>query len=103
MPLENQNEAVRPNFTTREHQPAHQQLVDDGLTEDQVARMLASLWTLANNANKARWDERQDQVQELCQREEEDEEQRNQALRDEEEAARLEERKKNKNKYAPFA
>ncbi|KAG2756751.1 hypothetical protein P692DRAFT_201859668 [Suillus brevipes Sb2] len=93
MPRENPNEAIRPDFTTVEHEEARQQL---------AARSLASLWTLTNNADKERWAEEQERIRELRQREEEEEDHRNQTLREEGEAARLEERKKNKNKYAPF-
>ncbi|KAG1720874.1 hypothetical protein EDB19DRAFT_1835767 [Suillus lakei] len=98
MPLENPNEVVRPDFAAEEHQPAHQQLVNDGLTEDQATYTLASLWTSANNTNKVHWVERQDWIQELCQQEEEEGEQHNQTLQDKEESAQLEEQKKKKNK-----
>ncbi|KAG1784715.1 uncharacterized protein HD556DRAFT_1435368 [Suillus plorans] len=98
MALENPHEAIRPDFNAREHQPACQQLIADGLNEDQATCTLESLWTLKNNADKAHWNERQERIQETRQREEEEEQQRLQVLRDEEEAARLEERKKNKNK-----
>ncbi|KAG2031912.1 hypothetical protein BDR03DRAFT_1095272 [Suillus americanus] len=95
------NDAVRPDFTTEEHQPARQQLIDEGLTEDQAERTLASLWTLANNADKEHWAVKQQQLRAIRQQEE-DEEQRLQLLCDEEEAARREDRKKNKNKYTPL-
>jgi hypothetical protein len=99
---ENPNEAIRPDFATIEHQEAHQQLVDEGLSEEQAARSLTALWTLKNNADKVRWAEKQERLENLRRGEEEENEQRQQALRDEEEAARLEERKKNKSKYAPL-
>ncbi|KAG1868727.1 hypothetical protein C8R48DRAFT_598185 [Suillus tomentosus] len=103
MPTENPNQAVRPDFTTREHQPAWQQLIENGLTDELAIRTLEFLWTLVNNADKAHWNERQEHLEELhqCEEEEEEEEQRNQILRNEE-AAKLEEQKKNKNKYAPL-
>jgi hypothetical protein len=99
---ENPNLAVQPDFTLQEHQLAHQQLVDGGFMDDQAARSLAVLWTLANNADKERWNLRQERLQEAREREEEEEEQRQQLRREEAEAARLEDRKKNKNKYAPL-
>ncbi|KAG1731163.1 hypothetical protein EDD22DRAFT_1045437 [Suillus occidentalis] len=99
---ENPNLAVQPDFTLQEHQLARQQLVDGGFTDDQAARSLAALWTLANNADKERWNLRQERLQEAREREEEEEEQRQQLRQEEAEAARLEDRKKNKNKYAPL-
>ncbi|KAG2155878.1 uncharacterized protein EDB93DRAFT_1101656 [Suillus bovinus] len=53
-----------------------------------------------NNPNLA--NTRQEQIQELREREAEEEEQHLQLHTDEEEAARLEDRKKNKNKYVPL-
>ncbi|KAG1730170.1 hypothetical protein EDB19DRAFT_1641454 [Suillus lakei] len=102
MPVQNPNEAIRPDFTIQEHQDARQQLIDEGLTVDQAARSLAALWTLANNADKERWALDRQRRYEVEQREDEEEEERRQLLKDEQEAARLEERKKNKNKYAPL-
>lgn len=60
------------------------------------------LWTLANNADKERWNLRQECLQEAREREEEEEEQRQQLRQEEAEAAHLEDRKKNKNKYVPL-
>jgi hypothetical protein len=99
---ENPNEATRPDFATIEHQEACQQLVDEGLSEEQAACSLTALWTLKNNADKVRWAEKQECLENLRRGEEEENKQRQQALRDEEEAARLEEHKKNKSKYAPL-
>ncbi|KAG1838787.1 hypothetical protein F4604DRAFT_1542034, partial [Suillus subluteus] len=67
-----------------------------------AARSLAVLWTLTNNADKEHWNRRQDCLQEAREREEEENEQCKQQYKDDKEAARLEERKKNKNKYAPL-
>ncbi|KAG2349433.1 hypothetical protein BDR05DRAFT_872371 [Suillus weaverae] len=100
--LENPNLAVRPDYTSQEYEASRQQLVEDGLTNDQAARSLAALWTLANNADKERWDLRQQHLREMRQREENEEEEQQQHLKEEEEAARQEERKKNKNKYMPI-
>ncbi|KAG1850011.1 hypothetical protein F4604DRAFT_1883737 [Suillus subluteus] len=52
---EDPNEAVRPDFTMEEHQLARQQLINEGLTEEQAEHTLMSLWTLANNADKEHW------------------------------------------------
>ncbi|KAG2122851.1 hypothetical protein BD769DRAFT_1777056 [Suillus cothurnatus] len=84
---ENPNEAIRPDFVTIEHQEARQQLVDEGLSEEQAAHSLTALWTLKNNTDKVRWAEKQERLENLQQGEEEENEQRQQALRDEEEAA----------------
>jgi len=96
------NLAVRPDFTSDEHQEACQQLIIEGLTDEQAARTLSSLWTISNNAAKAEWADRLERETAERLRAEEAEEQRRQTLRDEEEAARQEERKKNQNKYAPI-
>ncbi|KAG2367603.1 hypothetical protein BDR07DRAFT_1246784, partial [Suillus spraguei] len=103
--MEDPNEAERPDYTTEEHQAARQQLVDEGLTNEQAARSLAALWTLSNNAAK----------EHMRQREEDDEEQRQQLLIEEQDISKLkqpvqsctalctrEDRKKNKKKYAPL-
>jgi hypothetical protein len=84
---ENPNEAIRSDFTTIEHQEAHQQLVDEGLSKEQAARSLTALWTLKNNADKVCWAEKQEHLENLQRGEEEENEQRQQALRDKEEAA----------------
>jgi hypothetical protein len=42
--------------------------------EDQATGALAALWTLTNNADKERWNLRQQHLQETRQREEEEEE-----------------------------
>ncbi|KAG1875717.1 hypothetical protein F4604DRAFT_1581690, partial [Suillus subluteus] len=99
---EDPNEAIRPDFTSIEHQEARQQLIEEGFTDEQAARSLAALWTIKNNADKVRWADRQEHLENIRRREEEEDEQRQQALKDEEEAARLEECKKNKSKYAPL-
>jgi hypothetical protein len=101
-PGEDPNQAIIPDFTSLEHQDARNQLVDNGLTEDQAARSLAALWTIGNNAAKGRWAERLEREQAERRRAEEEEELRQQTLKEEKEAARLEDRKKNKNKYAPI-
>jgi hypothetical protein len=100
--MEDPNEAERPDYTTEEHQAARQQLVDEGLTEEQAARSLAALWTLNNNTAKECWALSQRRLRDIHQREEDEEEQRQQLLIEEQEAARREDRKKNKNKYAPL-
>ncbi|KAG1726173.1 uncharacterized protein EDB91DRAFT_1239674 [Suillus paluster] len=83
--LNDPNEAIRPDYTSDEHQQAREQL------------------TLTNNANKQHWALRQERLEMVHQREVLEEEQRQQAREEEDEAARLEEHKKNKSKYAPFA
>ncbi|KAG1793656.1 uncharacterized protein HD556DRAFT_1443445 [Suillus plorans] len=102
---ENPNDTIVPDYALEEHQfplevahftpiltqLAHQQLIQDGLMNDQATHYLASLWTIANNAAKKRWAAGQRRLAEVRRQEEEDKE-----------AAKLEERKKNKNKYAPL-
>lgn len=97
---ENPKLAVQLDFTLQEHQLARQQLINEGFTNDQAACSLAALWTLANNADKEQWNLRQECLQEVREWEEEEEEQRQQVHWEEAEAVCLEDRKKNKNKYA---
>ncbi|KAG1898296.1 uncharacterized protein F5891DRAFT_955796 [Suillus fuscotomentosus] len=94
--------AVRPDFTSQEHEASWRQLVEEGLSNENAARALAALWTLANNAEKDCWALRQQHMIEARQREEDKEEEHQQQCKEEEEAAHLEERKKNKTKYAPI-
>ncbi|KAG2117185.1 uncharacterized protein F5147DRAFT_627985 [Suillus discolor] len=100
--MEDPNLAVRPDFASQEHEASRRQLVEEGLSNENAARTLAALWTLANNAEKDRWALRQRRMIEARQREEDEEEERQQQRKEEEETARLEERKKNKTKYAPI-
>jgi neutral trehalase len=96
------NNAIRPDYVLDEFQEERQQLIDEGLTEAQAIRSLTVLWNVNNNAERAHWAARQEHLEEAHQQAEEDDTQRQQDLRDEEEAAHIEDRKKNKNKYAPL-
>ncbi|KAG1862682.1 hypothetical protein F4604DRAFT_1882294 [Suillus subluteus] len=100
--MEDPNEAIRPDFTSPEHQEEHQALINKGLLDQQAACSLAAIWDVNNNTDKEHWALRQLHLQDVRQREEEEEEQHQQLLKDEQEAACHEERKKNKNKYAPL-
>ncbi|KAG1882129.1 hypothetical protein F4604DRAFT_1577791 [Suillus subluteus] len=99
---EDLNLAIRPDYTLEEHQAARQHLVDEGLTDDQAARLLAALWTLTNNRDKERWNLRQERLQQIKAREAEEAEELQHLHEEEEEAARRDNRKKNKTKYAPL-
>ncbi|KAG1733020.1 uncharacterized protein EDB91DRAFT_1057674 [Suillus paluster] len=88
------NNAIRPDYTLPEFQGERQQLIDEGLSEQQATQSLTALWNFNNNTKKVRWAARQEP--------EEDEAQRQQDLKDEEEATQLEDRKKNKSKYTPI-
>ncbi|KAG1718305.1 hypothetical protein EDB19DRAFT_1920878 [Suillus lakei] len=96
------NDAMRPNYALEEFHKERQQLIGEGLTEEQAIRSLTALWNVNNNAERVRWAARQERLEEARQQAKEDATQRLRNLRDEEEAARLEDRKKNKNKYAPL-
>ena len=98
---EDPNEAIRPDFTSIDHAESRQQLIENGLTEDQAADSLAALWTIANNTAKRLWADNLEREVANRRRAEEENAQRQQVLEDEEQAARAEDRKKNKNKYAP--
>ncbi|KAG0696195.1 hypothetical protein DFH29DRAFT_813293, partial [Suillus ampliporus] len=93
---------VRLDFALEEHQEERQQLIDEGLTEEQVIWSLKALWNLKNNADRNQWEIRQGCLEAKCQQAKEEDLQKQQDLKDEEEAAHLDERKKNKNKYAPI-
>jgi len=92
--MQDPNLAVMPDFTSDEHLEACTQLVNDGFTDDQAARSLASLWAIANNTAKAKWAESLERREANRLRAEEEAQQRQQALEDEEEATRREDRKK---------
>ncbi|KAG1723793.1 hypothetical protein EDD22DRAFT_961920 [Suillus occidentalis] len=74
MLLEDPNVAVRPNFTLPEHEAAHQQLINDRLTNEQAAQSLVALWMLSNNADIEHWNLRQHHLCKTRLREEEEEE-----------------------------
>ncbi|KAG2111122.1 hypothetical protein DEU56DRAFT_843866 [Suillus clintonianus] len=108
MPLlaENPNLAIVPDFESNEHAEARAQLINDTVDEQQAADILASLWRIQNNSDKLRWDARLQEEARTAEAERrqaaEAEAQRQQTLLAEQEAAVLEERKKNKSKYAPI-
>jgi len=85
--MQDPNLAIRPDFTSDEHLEAREQLVADGLTEEQAARSLASLWTIANNTAKAAWAEGLERREANRIKAEEEARQQQQAQEDEEEAA----------------
>lgn len=86
---ENPHLAIIPDFTLAEHEEARAHLVTVGLTNEQAVHSLAALWTISNNTARECRNNRPQQVEAEGGR------------RAEEDAARLEERKKNKSKYAP--
>ena len=106
--LDNPNDAILPDFSTQNHEAARARLIDNGVADDiQAAGVLATLWTLSNNAAKETWAE---QIQEanrtaaLAQEQAaEEERQRQRTLQEEQEAALKEEHKKNKSKFVPVS
>jgi ribosomal protein S15P/S13E len=106
--LDNPNNAILPDFSTQEHEPARARLIGNGVADDaQAAGVLAALWTLSNDAAKDVWAE---QIQEAdraatlaLDQAAEQERQRQQALQEEQEAALKEEHKKNKSKFFPVS
>ncbi|KAG1904559.1 uncharacterized protein F5891DRAFT_1183983 [Suillus fuscotomentosus] len=98
----NPNEAVRPDYALAEYQHECQQLINEGLTKQQAVQSLTALWNMSNNTERQHWADRQDRLRKACQQAEEDKLQKQQDCKNEEEVARLEERKKNKNKYVPI-
>ncbi|KAG1722437.1 uncharacterized protein EDB91DRAFT_1256058 [Suillus paluster] len=90
------NEAVMPDYVSDKHWEVCQQLVAEGLTDNQATRSLASLWTITNNAAKECWAAKQQRLEKIHRQNEEEEEHHLQLLHDKEEATRLEERKKEK-------
>ncbi|KAG2036443.1 hypothetical protein BDR03DRAFT_1011769 [Suillus americanus] len=78
--MKDPTEAIRPDFTSPEHQEGCQMLIDEGLTDQQAACSLAAIWDAL----------RQRHLQDVRQREEEEEEeeeQHQQLLKDDQEAA----------------
>ena len=106
--LDNPNNAILPDFSTQEHEAARARLIDNGVTDDiQAAGVLATLWTLSNDAAKDIWAEQireADRAVALAQEQAAEEERQHQlTLRDEQEAALKEEQKKNKSKFVPVS
>lgn len=98
---EDPNLAIPPNFEAAEHAQARAQLTSETTNEQQAAEILENLWHIQNESDKRRWaakirEEAQEAEAERRQAEEA------QALLTQQEAAILEERKKNKSKYAPI-
>ena len=103
--LRNPHEAIQPDFAAEEHAPQRQLLREGGLAEDQAVALLSNLWVTANLRDRAEWDCSQEQralaqleAEQAAHQEIERQRQEEEALR---EAARLEDRKKNKKKFAP--
>ncbi|KAG1719691.1 hypothetical protein EDB19DRAFT_1608725, partial [Suillus lakei] len=104
--LNDPNIAILPNFRTAEHEAARTQLIANGVVDNaQAAELLATLWTINNNAARERWAEQLEEdardAEELQRLATEEERDRLQAIADEQEAARKEEQKKNKSKFVP--
>src|ERR1700710_2029508 len=104
--LDNPNNAILPDFSTKDHEPARTRLIGNGVADDiQAAGVLAALWTLTNDAAKDAWAE---QIQEADRAaalalDQAAEEERQPAHKEEQEAARKEEHKKNKSKFVPVS
>jgi hypothetical protein len=114
MPIlaEDPNLAILPDFKADEYVQAHAQIANDVTDERQATQILANLRCIQNDTDKHQW---ADRIQEEAQAAEEAQgaeeahrqaaevkDQRHQAQVAEQEAAMLEERKKNKSKYAPI-
>ncbi|TFY67376.1 hypothetical protein EVJ58_g1654 [Rhodofomes roseus] len=99
----NPNLLVVPDFALEEHAPTRQPLLDMGLTVEQAVATLANIWTVGNNTDKQRWQERTEaEAQAARDRERAAEEAANQQreiARQDEEQARKDDAKKYRDKY----
>ncbi|KAI5999103.1 hypothetical protein EDD15DRAFT_2400864 [Pisolithus albus] len=99
------NLAVCPDFSSDDFAEARLQLTSNTVDDGQAARILATLWDIQNAKDIRRWNahrEEEDQMaRALAEQEAEEAAQKQCRLREEAEAALMEERKKNKAKYAP--
>ena len=57
--MDDPNVAVAPDYTTNNFDEECQPFVDLGLTVQQAAEALKSLWTVHNNCDKALWQQKQ--------------------------------------------
>ncbi|EGN96984.1 hypothetical protein SERLA73DRAFT_154354 [Serpula lacrymans var. lacrymans S7.3] len=103
--LNNPNTAVAPDFTREEYQEARTELSNELIDDALAARILANLWSIANNKDKIAWAQQREEeilvAERECQWLEEEVVMQQKSLADEQDVAHREERKKNKLKYAP--
>ncbi|KAI6016681.1 hypothetical protein PISMIDRAFT_84510, partial [Pisolithus microcarpus 441] len=99
------NLAIRPNFLSEDFAEACLQLTSDTVNNNQVARILRTLWDIQNTKEIQRWNmcrEEEDQMaRDLAIQEAEESALRQCHLCEEMEAALAEECRKNKAKYVP--
>ncbi|KAI6020588.1 hypothetical protein EDC04DRAFT_2575922 [Pisolithus marmoratus] len=104
--MEDPNLAIRPDFTSEEFLDACLQLTNDIVDDEQATRLLRSLWDVQHAKDVQRWDawkdEEAQEARDLAKQAAEELAQQQCRLWDEEEAMLVEERKKNKAKYAPI-
>ncbi|KAI6033714.1 hypothetical protein PISMIDRAFT_50071, partial [Pisolithus microcarpus 441] len=103
--MENLNLATRPDFLSGDFVDACLQLTNDTVNDEQVVRILGTLWDIQNAKDIQRWnackDEEAQFTRDLADQAAEELAQQQLHLRNEEEAALAEEHKKNKVKYVP--
>ncbi|KAI5994249.1 hypothetical protein F5J12DRAFT_785813 [Pisolithus orientalis] len=104
--MEDPNQAIWPDFSTKEYNKARWQLVSNTVDNEQAARILESIWEINNNREKVQWAahkaEEAWQAQEIEEQAAEEHTEQLQCAHKEEEAACLEECKKYKAKFTPI-
>ena len=100
--MDDPNVAVAPDYTTNDFDEERQPFVDLGLTVQQAAEALKSLWTVHNNRDKALWQQKQQDAAAMQEAARERAEQLKAQQEEEELQFLKDERKKNKAKFVPI-
>ncbi|KAH7917419.1 hypothetical protein BV22DRAFT_1108578 [Leucogyrophana mollusca] len=104
--IENPNNAIPPDFASEEFAEARAELTNEAVDDAQAAQILANLWRITNNKDRAQWERQEEEdaaaAEEAQRLAAEENAQRQREQREEEEAAHQEERKKNKSKFNPI-
>ncbi|KAI6031086.1 hypothetical protein PISMIDRAFT_88579 [Pisolithus microcarpus 441] len=105
MQTDDPNLATRPDFSSEDFIDARLQLTNDTVNDDQAARILGTLWDIQNAKDVQRWNARREEeaqlAKDIADQAAAELAQKQRRLQDEEDAALVEERRKNKAKYAP--
>jgi hypothetical protein len=103
----NPHHARAPDYVQERFRATRQTLVDDfGITHEQAAQRLTTIWGAQNAIDREEWDAQQEDIAEVARLEQEQrqqlEEEQQRAREEEQELAQQEERKKNRNKFLPY-
>ena len=100
--MQDPNQAIPPDYAAQEFEEDREPFLNAGLTDCQVADILAHQWALRNNRDKEAWNRRQWEAAIAAAEEEEHQEVDCREQEDEEAQILKDKHKKNKAKYAPI-